>query len=150
MTPVMKRLVVPIALLSFCATLASPTRAQEMAAPPPQDDAEFRKMDALMTFVRNRNVRDYAITTPHGIDEARYVRIGGIDQWITLRGEDRNNPVLLILHGGPGDATNPFGYAVFRSWLKTFTVVQWDQRGAGRTLGRNGPSLAPTITIERA
>ena len=56
---------------------------------------------------------------------------------------------LLVLHGGPGDATNPWGYAGFRSWLKTFTIVQWDQRGAGKTLGRNGPSLAPTITIER-
>ena len=75
--------------------------------------------------------------------------LGGIEQWVTIRGENRDNPVLLVLHGGPGDATNPWGYAGFRSWLKTFTIVQWDQRGAGKTLGRNGPSLAPTITIER-
>lgn len=102
-----------------------------------------------MTALRNRNAQDYAITTPNGIDEARYVEVGGIEQWITIRGEDRKNPVLLLLHGGPGDATNPWGYAGFRSWLKTFTVIQWDQRGAGRTLGRNGPALAPTITIER-
>ncbi|MEO8450406.1 MAG: alpha/beta hydrolase, partial [Gemmatimonadota bacterium] len=105
--------------------------------------------DATLTFLRNRNARDYAITTRNGIDEAKYVEIGGIEQWITIRGEDRNNPVLLLLHGGPGDATNPWGYAGFRSWLKTFTVVQWDQRGAGRTFGKNGPSLGPTITIER-
>src|SRR5262249_37733395 len=52
-------------------------------------------------------------------------------------------------HGGPGEATNPFGYAVFRSWLRHFTVVQWDQRGAGRTLGKNGRSIAETITIDR-
>jgi len=57
--------------------------------------------------------------------------------------------VLLFLHGGPGDATNPWGYAGFRSWLRDFTVVQWDQRGAGRTLGKNGPSIAETITIDR-
>jgi len=103
----------------------------------------------MMTALRNRNAQDYAITTPNGIDEARYVEVGGIEQWITIRGEDRKNPVLLLLHGGPGDATNPWGYAGFRSWLKTFTVIQWDQRGAGRTLGRNGPALEPTITIER-
>jgi pimeloyl-ACP methyl ester carboxylesterase len=103
----------------------------------------------MMTALRNRNAQDYAITTPNGIDEARYVEVGGIEQWITIRGEDRRNPVLLLLHGGPGDATNPWGYAGFRSWLKTFTVIQWDQRGAGRTLGRNGLALAPTITIER-
>ena len=103
----------------------------------------------MMGFIRDRNAEAYAITSPDGIDEAKYVEIGGIEQWITLRGEDRNHPVLLFLHGGPGDATNPWGYAGFRSWLKHFTVVQWDQRGAGRTLERNGSSLAPTITIER-
>jgi pimeloyl-ACP methyl ester carboxylesterase len=76
-------------------------------------------------------------------------RGGGLEQWITMRGEDRKNPVLLFLHGGPGDATNPWGYAGFRNWLKYFTVVQWDQRGAGRTFGRNGPAAASTITIDR-
>jgi hypothetical protein len=61
--------------------------------------------------------------TPRGIDEARYVPIGGTDQYISIRGEDRDNPVILFLHGGPGDATNPWGYLAFRSWLKYFTVV---------------------------
>jgi pimeloyl-ACP methyl ester carboxylesterase len=111
--------------------------------------ADLQKLDAAMTFVRNRNARDYAVTAPNGIDEAKYVEIGGIEQWVTIRGEDRRNPVLLFLHGGPGDATNPWGYAGFRTWLNRFTVVQWDQRGAGRTLGKSGPSIAPTITIER-
>jgi hypothetical protein len=60
----------------------------------------------------------YAVTTPNGIDEANYVKLGGLEQWITIRGEDRKNPVLLLLHGGPGDATNPWGYAGFRNWLK--------------------------------
>ncbi len=78
-----------------------------------------------------------------------FVEIGGIEQWITIRGEDRNNPVLLFLHGGPGDATNPWGYAAFRSWLKYFTVVQWDQRGSGRTFGRNGEASASTINPDR-
>src|SRR5262249_43258652 len=55
----------------------------------------------------------------------------------------------LFLHGGPGDATNPWGYLAFRSWLRDFTVVQWDQRGAGRTLGKSGPDIARTITLER-
>jgi len=112
------------------------------------DAADIEKLDAARAFVRARNARDYAIA-PEGIDEGRYVVIGGIEQWITIRGEDRRNPVLLFLHGGPGDATNPWGYAGFRSWLKAFTVVQWDQRGAGRTLGKNGPESAATITIDR-
>src|SRR6185503_7843757 len=96
---------------------------------------DAQKLDAAMSFLRERNARTYAITSTNGIDEGRYVMVGGIEQWITIRGEDRRNPVLLFLHGGPGDATNPWAYAVFRSWAKYFTVVQWDQRGTGRTLG---------------
>ncbi len=103
----------------------------------------------MLEFVRARNARDYAITSPNGIDEAKYVEVGGIQQWITIRGEDRNNPVLLFLHGGPGDATNPWGYAGFRLWLKHFTVVQWDQRGSARTLGKNGSASAQTVTVNR-
>ena len=123
--------------------------AQTPAPQPPAGDAEYQKLHTLLTFLRERNARDYAISAPNGIDEAKYVEIGGIQQWITIRGEDRNNPVLLFLHGGPGDATNPWGYAGFRRWLKAFTVVQWDQRGAGRTLGRNGAASAATITVAR-
>jgi pimeloyl-ACP methyl ester carboxylesterase len=78
-----------------------------------------------------------------------FVRIGGIDQWITIKGDDRNNPVVLFLHGGPGAAVSPFADAMFGGWEKEFTFVQWDQRGAGRTYGKSGPSIKPTMTMER-
>jgi len=133
-------------LIFVCMLLGGSLFAQENPTPNVED---YKKFEALRIFLRDRRAKDYAITTPNGIDEGRYVPIGGIDQWITIRGEDRNNPVVLILHGGPGDATNPWGYAAFRSWLPHFTIVQWDQRGAGRTLGKNGSSLASTITIDR-
>jgi pimeloyl-ACP methyl ester carboxylesterase len=134
-------------LVLICSAVAS-LHAQE--APSGRSEAiEFQKLNPALTFLRTRNARDYAVTTPNGIDEATYVSIGGIEQWITIRGENRNNPVLLLLHGGPGDATNPWGYAGFRNWLKYFTVVQWDQRGEGKTFGRNGAAVASTITIER-
>jgi pimeloyl-ACP methyl ester carboxylesterase len=116
-------------------------------SPPASGDAE--KLEAAWTFLRARNARDYAVATPNAIDEARYVEVGGIQQWITIRGEDRNNPVLLFLHGGPGDATNLWGYAGFRLWLKHFTVVQWDQRGAGRTFGKNRDAPPEAITVTR-
>jgi pimeloyl-ACP methyl ester carboxylesterase len=145
----MKRVVACLVPLLLCAWLAEAADAQQNPAPPSQGDADFRKLEATLTALRTRSARDYAIASQNGIDEGKYVTIGGIQQWITIRGEDRNNPVLLFLHGGPGDATNPWGYAAFRSWLKTFTVVQWDQRGAGRTLGKNGDALASTISIDR-
>ena len=110
---------------------------------------ELGKFGATLDFIRERRTPDYRITAPQGIDEAKYLKVGGIEQWVTIRGEDRANPVVLVLHGGPGDATNPWGHAGFRAWLKTYTVVQWDQRGSGRTLGRNGRDSAATLTIDR-
>jgi pimeloyl-ACP methyl ester carboxylesterase len=103
----------------------------------------------MVSFLRARNAQEYAISSPQGIDEAQFVKIGGIEQWITIRGWDRDNPVLLFLHGGPGDVTNPWTFALFAPWQKHFTVVQWDQRGAGRTLRKTGPAVAPTITVDR-
>jgi pimeloyl-ACP methyl ester carboxylesterase len=82
------------------------------------------------------------------LHEGSFVRIGGIDQWIQIRGENPDNPVLLIVHGGPGISMIPLT-AVFRPWEKYFTVVQWDQRGAGKTYGRNGETGEGTMTIDR-
>jgi pimeloyl-ACP methyl ester carboxylesterase len=86
---------------------------------------------------------------PVPINEATFVPIGGIEQWITIKGDDRSNPVILFLHGGPGDALSPFADAMYGGWEKDFTLVQWDQRGAGRTFGKSGPSSEPALTVER-
>jgi pimeloyl-ACP methyl ester carboxylesterase len=112
-------------------------------------DAEYRKFDELASFLRARNAKQFAIASLKGIDDGSYVTLGGIEQWVTVRGQDRDNPVLLFLHGGPGDVTNPWAFALFAPWQKHFTVVQWDQRGAGRTLRKSGPKVAPTITVDR-
>ena len=66
-----------------------------------------------------------------------YVSLGGIDQWIQIRGDDRRNPVLLYEHGGPGTTISPVS-SLLRPWEKYFTVVMWDQRDAGKTFVRNG------------
>jgi len=89
-----------------------------------------------------------AIRSPDGVQEAGFVVIGGIKQWVQIRGEDRNNPVLLFVHGGPGVSTIPMSSG-WQPWEKYFTVVQWDQRGAGRTYGASGDAIAPTMTLER-
>jgi hypothetical protein len=62
---------------------------------------------------QRRAARALAIDTPNGIVEHRFVTVGGIDQWIQSRGEDRDNPVLLVLHGGPGWPNAVF---TLRSW----------------------------------
>lgn len=81
------------------------------------------------------------------IEEARYVLLGGIDQWITIRGRDPKAPVLLWIHGGPTDIQSPF-VSVYEPWTERFTLVQWDQRGAGKTFRKNaGP--ASDVSLER-
>jgi pimeloyl-ACP methyl ester carboxylesterase len=88
------------------------------------------------------------IKTPNGIVEERFVRVGGVDQWIQIRGEDRDNPVLLVLHGGPGWPNAVFTLPL-RPWEQHFTVVQWDHRGAGKTLGRIGKAGSGEMTLSR-
>ncbi len=87
------------------------------------------------------------IATPNGIDDALFVEIGGAEQWITIRGQDRDNPVILILHGGPGGAIAGLASA-FVPWERDFTVVQWDQPGAGRTFRANGRTIPQGLSIE--
>jgi pimeloyl-ACP methyl ester carboxylesterase len=81
------------------------------------------------------------------IDRVLFVRLGGIDQWISIRGENPANPVLLVVHGGPGEAQWPQA-EVYRPWERPFIVVQWDQRGAGHTFGRYG-AKTPDMTLDR-
>ena len=83
-----------------------------------------------------------------GISEAGYVRIGGIAQWVQIRGDDRRNPVLLWLNGGPGFSTIPSTWLT-RPWERDFTVVMWDQRGEGRTFTKAGPAGTGTMSIDR-
>ncbi|WP_181017566.1 alpha/beta fold hydrolase [Zemynaea arenosa] len=90
------------------------------------------------------------IVTPQGVERLEAVRIGGIDQYLSIRGADRRNPVLLIVHGGPGFPTMPMAWMNTRGLEEYFTVVHWDQRGAGKTYLLNDPkSVAATMQPER-
>jgi pimeloyl-ACP methyl ester carboxylesterase len=97
---------------------------------------------------QHRNAKALATRTPNRIEESMFVKIGGIDQWVQIRGENRDNPALLILHGGPGSSYVPFTLTI-RSWERYFTVVQWDQRGSGKTYGRNDRTRGGDMTIDR-
>jgi pimeloyl-ACP methyl ester carboxylesterase len=97
---------------------------------------------------QGREGRALRIRTSNKVEEGRFIQIGGLAQWVRIRGEDRDNPVLLVAHGGPGLAFSAFT-PIFRSWERDFTVVQWDQPGAGKTLSRNGRAAsADALTIE--
>ncbi len=74
-----------------------------------------------------------------------YVEINGIDQYLLHSGMNAKNPVLLFLHAGPGTVESIYSY-VMQEWEELFTIVHWDQRGAGKTLTKN-PHAYPTIEL---
>jgi hypothetical protein len=57
------------------------------------------------------------------ISEKMFVPIGGIEQWITIEGRNADNPIVLYLHGGPGNVMSPYADGFFKSWHRHFTVV---------------------------
>lgn len=90
------------------------------------------------------------IVTPGGVQETFEATLGGARQVVNVRGADRTNPILLFIHGGPAAVEMPVAWAFQRPWEDHFTVVQWDQRGAGRSFLLNDPAaLASTLRPER-
>ncbi len=73
------------------------------------------------------------IDSPKGIQSLQKVQLGGIDQWIKIRGHDLENPILLFLHGGPGSPELPISHLFDTKLEHHFTVVHWDQRASGKT-----------------
>jgi proline iminopeptidase len=92
-------------------------------------------------YLRHKVAKERAIRPPNGINSLERVRIGGIDQWIEVRGQNVNNPILLFIHGGPGIAFIPLAVSFQGPWETQFTVAQWDQRGAGKTYASNDREL---------
>ncbi len=123
----MKRIRQPISLLAIVAALGfvfllSAPAAERQKLPPVLDSAG--------------NIVDC------GIVELQQVTLGGVDQWILVRGQSFDNPVLLFLHGGPGGAIMPWVDLFHTPELEEhFTIVHWDQRGAGK-------SYSPELTVE--
>ncbi|CAH0246327.1 Proline iminopeptidase [Massilia sp. Bi118] len=88
-------------------------------------------------------------TANNAVDEKGFVRIGGMEQWVRIKGSSCANPVLVLVHGGPGNPTTPWADNVYKAWEKDFTIVQWDQRGAGMTYSRNPPAEDTPLVLEQ-
>jgi pimeloyl-ACP methyl ester carboxylesterase len=112
------------------ATLVLFTAAAHAADPPPAEPA--------YATVRPMIAEQQRLLGPNAIEFSEAVELGGLKQWITLRGADKANPVLIYVHGGPGAAEMGRSWPYQRGWEDFFTVVQWDQRGTGKTLRHGG------------
>src|SRR5271156_335429 len=110
------------ALASIAATLIAATAAAqpslltvEPAAPCTDADA-YSPGRALVTDLDR-------IVTPHGVQESFIVTLGGARQYVSVRGADRGNPILLYIHGGPASVELPISWSFQRPWEDYFTVV---------------------------
>jgi pimeloyl-ACP methyl ester carboxylesterase len=115
-------------------------------------EVAMRRADFLLGLGASVALAFPARAQAQAVDEADFVQIGGIRQWVTIRGSDRANPVLLIVGGtqvdGPGAILSPY-VRTFKPFEQDFTLVQWDPRGAGKTFVANGATLGPDLTIDQ-
>jgi pimeloyl-ACP methyl ester carboxylesterase len=139
----------------FISAAASPLLAPAVVGAaaqrsPQTGDGEPRPREISRADVRRVIAENQRIVSPRGIEELQSIEVNGCTQWLSILGRDRRNPVLLYLHGGPGSPTMPEAWTFQRPWEDYFTVVQWDQRGAGKTYASNDPqTIAPTMTAEQ-
>ena len=72
-------------------------------------------------------------TPKNGINENMYIDVNGQQQWISIYGENKDNPIMLYLHGGPGYSTSYADWAITRKLAGDYTVISWDQRDCAKT-----------------
>ena len=105
---------------------------------------------ALLFFMRPHTppIKDErGRVVPESITSLEKVELGGLEQWINIRGRDRSNPVVLFLHGGPGMPMMYLAHKFQRPLEEYFVCVQWDQRGAGKSYSKNVP--VESLTVEQ-
>ncbi len=136
----MKRMMLFLSMLG----LSTGAAAQAAPIPPPAAaDDPYIPGRMLLTDI-------HRIVTPRGVQESFEVTLGGARQWVNVRGADRDNPILVFVHGGPAAVEMPIGWIFQRPWEDYFTVVQWDQRAAGKSYLLNNPqAMAPTLAPDR-
>ncbi len=120
-------------------SIAAANRAAPGAKPPMSLDS-----------IRGR-VRDWQkIANREGIDTLVAIPVNGSTQWVSVRGRNRANPVIVMFHGGPGSALMGASWSFQWPWEDHFTVVQWEQRGVGKNfVTADTAALRPTMTGEQ-
>ncbi|SIN80421.1 alpha/beta fold hydrolase [Halodesulfovibrio marinisediminis] len=92
------------------------------------------------------NIKAQKVSDVTSINVREKIILGGAEQWISIQSEDTSNPILLILHGGPGFAMMPLFHISNSELENYFIVVNWDQRGAGMSYSSNIPKETMTLS----
>lgn len=82
---------------------------------------------------------------PGSIATLEKVRLGGVDQWLIIRGQDVTKPVMLFLSGGPGASEAGRTLRFNRELEKDFVVVIWEQRACAKSYPSFNPRSALTV-----
>ncbi|MGY3779191.1 alpha/beta fold hydrolase [Isobaculum melis] len=101
----------------------------------------------MIVIGRLMNTQKFKIRSETGIQKSEYVVIGGIKQYIQIRGKDISNPVIIMLHGGPGNNLSSYSYKWQKDIEQDYTIVQWDQRGSGNTYYCNKKAEKPNLKL---
>ena len=91
----------------------------------------------------SRNTKN--IEAENSVADLIKINIGGFEQWVLIRGESINKPILLFLNGGPGTTNIGIAADTQKQLEKNFIVVNWDQLGAGLSYNKSIPKEAMTI-----
>lgn len=107
---------------------------------------------AVIIGCRNFKYLESYIDTDQGINEGVYVTLGGQEQYLLIQGESIENPVIIWLHGGPSSPDTFVNYIFQKYLVDDYTIINWDQRGCGRTYFHNiGKDAAnETVSFEQA
>ncbi|HBU11270.1 MAG TPA: alpha/beta hydrolase [Clostridiales bacterium] len=84
----------------------------------------------------------------NAVAELKRVELNGRREWISIRGNNRNNPVLLFLAGGPGGSQMAAVRHDLAALEEHFVVINWDQPGSGKSYGAAGGALTPNDYID--
>lgn len=107
---------------------------------------------AVIIGCRNVNYMTHYINPEQGVDEGVYIPLGGQEQYLLIRGRNVENPVMIWLHGGPSSPDAMVNYIFQNDLIDDYTIINWEQRGCGRTYFRNMKKdpANETVSFEQA
>jgi pimeloyl-ACP methyl ester carboxylesterase len=85
---------------------------------------------------------------PNSLAVLEQVPVNDTEQWILIRSESATNPVVLFVHGGPGTSWLTLMRKNTQALERYFTVVNWDQRCAGKSFAAGRADAEMTTTSD--
>lgn len=124
-------------------TVANATELKNLSSSSPSTGAAI----SLNSNQASKHTDNQSDAAPVKIDQIYTPNIGGIQQAIEIKTDDAKRPILLFLSGGPGSSMMPNAKAFTNALKDRFTIVQWDQRDAGKTLQLNPSPITPSASL---